>query len=88
MKTIHQIPFAALGMGAAFTVLWGVADPVAAFAEVRTYTGVGKCAMGDLVSPEQATCKGIGRLSAGRGAQPKEGKNLEPDGAGLFKLGQ
>ena len=31
MKTIHQIPFAALGMGAAFTVLWGVADPVAAF---------------------------------------------------------
>ena len=54
MRTIHQIPFAALGMGAAFTVLWGVADPVAAFAEVKTYTGVGKCAMGDLVSPEQA----------------------------------
>ena len=53
MQTIQSIPFAALGMGAAFTILWGVADPVAAFAEVKTYTGVGKCAMGDLVSPEQ-----------------------------------
>ena len=53
MKTIHQIPFAALGMGAAFTVLWGVADPMAVFAEVKMYTGVGKCAMGDLVSPAQ-----------------------------------
>lgn len=54
MKTIQQIPFAALGLGAAFTVLWGVADPVAALAEVKMYTGVGKCAMGDLVSPAQA----------------------------------
>lgn len=54
MKTIQQIPFAALGMGAAFTILWGVADPIAAYAEVRMYTGVGKCAMGDLVSPAQA----------------------------------
>ena len=54
MQIIHQVPLFALGMGAAFTVLWGVADPVAAFAEVRMYTGVGKCAMGDLVSPAQA----------------------------------
>ena len=34
MKTIHQIPFTALGIGAAFTVLWGVADPMAANAEL------------------------------------------------------
>ena len=54
MRSIYQVPFTALGMGAAFTGLWGVADPVAAHAEVRMYTGVGKCAMGDLVSPAQA----------------------------------
>ena len=35
MQIIHQVPLFALGMGAAFTVLWGVADPVAAFAEVK-----------------------------------------------------
>ena len=74
MKTIHQIPFAALGMGAAFTVLWGVADPVAAFAEVRTYTGVGKCAMGDLVSPEQA--KNYAREMALQNAREQAGVYL------------
>ena len=54
MQIIHQAPLAALGLGAAFTVVWGVADPVAAFAEVKVYTGVGKCTMGDLVTPAQA----------------------------------
>lgn len=54
MQIINPIPFAALGMGAAFTVLWGVADPVAAFAEVRTYTGVGVCTIGDIGTPAQA----------------------------------
>ena len=54
MQIINPIPFAALGMGAAFTVLWGVADPVAAFAEVRTYTGVGVCTIGDIGTPDQA----------------------------------
>ena len=54
MQIIHQAPLAALGLGAAFTVIWGVADPVMAWAEVKTYTGVGKCAMGDLVTPQQA----------------------------------
>lgn len=34
MQIIHQTPMAALGLGAAFTVLYGVADPVAAYAEV------------------------------------------------------
>ena len=35
MRTIQQLPFAVLGAGAAFTVLWGVADPMAAYAEVK-----------------------------------------------------
>ena len=35
MRIVNQIPFAALGMGAAFTVLYGVADPMAAFAEAE-----------------------------------------------------
>ncbi|MBQ7479070.1 MAG: tetratricopeptide repeat protein, partial [Selenomonadaceae bacterium] len=74
MRTIHQIPFAALGMGAAFTILWGVADPVAAFAEVKTYTGVGKCAMGDLVSPEQA--KNYAREMALQNAREQAGVYL------------
>ncbi len=47
MRIVNQIPFAALGMGAAFTVLWGVADPMAAFAEVREVEAEGFYLMGD-----------------------------------------
>ena len=54
MQIIHQAPLAALGLGAAFTVVWGVADPAMALAEIKTYIGVGQCAMGDLVTPQQA----------------------------------
>ena len=32
MQIIHQAPLAALGLGAAFTVVWGVADPAMALA--------------------------------------------------------
>ena len=74
MKIIQQIPFAALGMGAAFTILWGVADPIAAYAEVRMYTGVGKCAMGDLVSPAQA--KNYARELAMQNAKEQAGVYL------------
>ena len=35
MKTIQQLPFAVLGAGAAFTILWDAADPMAAYAEVK-----------------------------------------------------
>ena len=74
MRSIYQVPFTALGMGAAFTVLWGVADPVAAHAEVRMYTGVGKCAMGDLVSPAQA--KNYAREMAMQNAREQAGVYL------------
>lgn len=74
MRTIHQIPFAALGLGAAFTVLWGVADPVAVHAEVKTYTGVGKCTMGDLVTPAQA--KNYAREMAMQNAKEQAGVYL------------
>ena len=74
MQIIHQAPLAALGLGAAFTVVWGVADPVAAFAEVSTYTGVGKCVMGDLVSPAQA--KNYAREMAMQNAKEQAGVYL------------
>lgn len=51
MQIIHQAPLAVLGMGAAFTILWGVADPMAAFAEVREVEAEGYYMMGD--SPEE-----------------------------------
>ena len=35
MKTIQQLPVAILGAGAAFTVLWGVTDPMAVHAEMK-----------------------------------------------------
>ena len=74
MQIIHQAPLSALGLGAAFTVIWGVADPMAAFAEVRMYTGVGKCAMGDLVSPAQA--KNYARELAMQNAREQAGVYL------------
>ncbi len=39
MQSRYQIPLVALGTGAAFTVIFGVANPMEAYAEVRTYTG-------------------------------------------------
>ena len=51
MQIIHQASLAALGLGAAFTVIWGVADPVAALAEVRVIEADGYYIMGD--GPEE-----------------------------------
>ena len=51
MQIIHQAPLSALGLGAAFTVIWGVADPMAAFAEVRVIEADGYYIMGD--GPEE-----------------------------------
>ena len=59
MQVIHQAPLAALGLGAAFTVIWGVADPVAALAEVRVYTGVGTCARDAGAGEESGEGKGV-----------------------------
>ena len=47
MQIIHQAPLAALGLGAAFTIVWGVADPVAALAETREVEAEGYYMMGD-----------------------------------------
>ena len=47
MQIIYQMPMAALGLGAAFTVLYGVADPMAAFAEVQTVEADGYYVVGD-----------------------------------------
>ena len=74
MQIINHIPFAALGMGTAFTVLWGVADPVAALAEVRVYTGVGTCALGDIGTPEQA--KNLAKEKALQNAKEQAGVYL------------
>ncbi|MBQ1509792.1 MAG: tetratricopeptide repeat protein [Selenomonadaceae bacterium] len=74
MRTIQQLPFAVLGAGAAFTILWGVADPMAAHAEVRTYTGVGTCALGDIGTPEQA--KNLAREKALQNAKEQAGVYL------------
>ena len=71
MQIIHQAPLAVLGLGAAFTVVWGVADPGAAWAETQTYTGVGKCAMGDLVTTAQA--KNYAREKALQNAKEQAG---------------
>ena len=49
MQSRYQIPLVALGTGAAFTVIFGVANPMEAYAEVRTYTGT--CAIGDIGTP-------------------------------------
>jgi len=71
MQIIHQAPLAALGLGAAFSVVWGVAAPGAAWAETQTYTGVGKCAMGDLVTTAQA--KNYAREKALQNAKEQAG---------------
>ena len=47
MQIMHQAPLAALGLGAAFTIVWGVADPVAALAETREVEAEGYYMMGD-----------------------------------------
>ena len=74
MQIIHQAPLAALGLPAAFTVVWGVADPVAALAEVRVYTGVGTCALGDIGTPEQA--KNLAKEKALQNAKEQAGVYL------------
>lgn len=46
MQIVHQMPLAALGMGAAFTIVYGVADPMAALAEVRQVDVTGRYFIG------------------------------------------
>ena len=48
MQIIRPVNFAALGLGAAFTVVYGVADPMAAFAEVRQVDVTGRYFIGEV----------------------------------------
>ena len=73
MQVIHQAPLAALGLGAAFTVIWGVADPMAAFAEVRVIEADGYYIMGDGPEENAAVAKERARADARRAASEQAG---------------
>ena len=73
MQIIHQAPLAALGLGAAFTVIWGVADPVAALAEVRIIEADGYYIMGDGPEENAAVAKERARADARRAASEQAG---------------
>ena len=47
MQMIRRVSHAILGMGMAFTILWGVADHMAAFAEVRQVDVTGRYFIGE-----------------------------------------
>ena len=73
MQIIHQAPLAALGLGAAFTVILGVADPMAAFAEVRVIEADGYYIMGDGPEENAAVAKERARADARRAASEQAG---------------
>jgi len=77
MRIVNQIPFAALGMGAAFTVLWGVADPVAAFAEVREVEAEGFYLMGDGLEERMDIAQRMAIANATQAAAEKAGVFVE-----------
>ena len=64
MQIMHRAPLAALGLGAAFTVVWGVADPMAALAEVRMIEADGYYIMGDGPEENAAVAKERARADA------------------------
>ena len=73
MQIIHQAPLAALGLGAAFSVIWGVADPMAALAEVRMIEADGYYIMGDGPEENAAVAKERARADARRAASEQAG---------------
>lgn len=77
MRTMQSIPFAALGMGAALTVLWGVADPIAAYAEVKVVEADGYYIMGDGPEENPAVAKERARVAARRAAIEQAGICVE-----------
>ena len=77
MRTIQQLPFAVLGAGAAFTVLWGVADPMAAYAEVKVVEADGYYIMGDGPEENQAVAEERARVDARRAAIEQAGICVE-----------
>lgn len=77
MQIIHQAPLAALGLGAAFTVLYGVADPVAAFAEVRTIDVTGSYVLNEELGESFQTAQDQARRDALRMAGEQAGVFVE-----------
>ncbi len=77
MQIIHQAPLAAIGMGAAFTVLYGVADPMAAFAEVRQVEAEGYYMMGDGLEERMDLAQQRAIANATQAASEKAGVFVE-----------
>lgn len=77
MQIVSPMNLAALGLGAAFTVVWGVADPMAAFAEVRMIEADGYYIMGDGPEENPAVAKERARADAKRAAGEKAGVFVE-----------
>ena len=77
MQIIHQAPLAALSMGAAFTVFYGVADPVAAFAEVQTVEADGYYVVGDGPDENMAVARERAKADARQKASEKAGVFVE-----------
>ena len=68
MQMIRRTSRAILGLGVAFTIFWGVADPMAAFAEVRVIEADGYYIMGDGPEENAAVAKERVRADARRAA--------------------
>ena len=73
MQIIRSVNFAALGLGAAFTVVYGVADPMAAFAEIRVIEAGGYYIMGDGPEENATVAKERARADARRAASEQAG---------------
>lgn len=77
MCIVEHIPFVAVGLGTAFTVIWGVADPVMAFAEIKTFTADGYYIMGDGPEENMTVAKERARVDAMRVATELAGVYVE-----------
>ena len=73
MQIVYRALLAALGLGAAFTVVWGVADPMETFAEVRVIEADGYYIMGDGPEENAAVAKERARADARRAASEQAG---------------
>ena len=77
MRIVNQVTMATLGMGAAFTVLYGVADPLAAFAEVQTVEADGYYVVGDGPDENMAVARERAKADARQKASEKAGVYVE-----------
>jgi len=77
MRIVNQVTMATLGMGAAFTVLYGVADPLAAFAEVQTVEADGYYTVGDGPDENMKVARERAKADARQKASEKAGVFVE-----------